>query len=338
MEKGKKNIMIVNYLILAHKNPEQFHRLVRKLDSKNVNFFVHIDKLVDITAFKEPLGHYKNLYFLENKERLVTPWSDFNGCKVLITLLKKSKDKVNSDAYCIFLSGQDYPIVTNDNIYEYLKINYGKNFISIHKVADIWTKWRTRLERYSFHFSNNNRISKGIYPLTDKRCFSSKNFKDGLYIAWNLGIGKALHTFFKPKRLHPSNIEPVGGSAFWALPIETVIEMLVYIDEHPDFLDYHKYTHVPDEILFHSIINQLKSQDEIEKSITYTNWISERENKSSPVTFHTLDDLKELLSLGGHFLFARKFDINSGSFILDKLDNKICQVPIADVDGINDSI
>ena len=315
--------MVVNYLILAHKNPEQFHRLVRKLDSDHVNFFIHIDKTVDILPFKEPLINLKNVFFLEDKERLITPWSDINGCKVLFTLFKKVHVKIKENAYCVFLSGQDYPLVSNKHIYQYLKLNYGKNFISLHEVTDIWSKWTIRLERYNFHFSNSNRISKGIFPFSDKRCFTLSNIKNVIYIAWRVGYRKTLKFLRKPKRMHPKYIKPIGGSAFWALPIETISELLIYIDEHKEFLDYHKYTHVPDEILFHSIINLLKVPDEIEESTTYTNWISKRENMTGPVTFNTANDLNELLSLSDHFLFARKFDTNLDSFILDELDRNI---------------
>ena len=315
--------MVINYLILAHKNPEQLYRLVMRLDSRNVNFFIHIDKAVDISAFSKGLSGLSNVYFLPNEDRLFTPWSDINGCKVLITLLKKAYEKVKTNAYCLSLSGQDYPLKDNNYIYNYLKNHYGKNFISIYKMADIWPEWRTRLERYNFHFPNNQRVFTGIFPLADKRCFTSRNFKKSFYLIKQLGLAKVIETFFKSRRLHPSYIEPVGGSAFWALPIETVGELLKYINEHPGFLDYHEYTHVPDEILFQSIVNLLKQPREIAESTTYTNWERKRDDDSGPVLFHTKEDLQELLTLNDHYLFARKFDTRLGSFILDELDRKI---------------
>ncbi|SLJ98090.1 beta-1,6-N-acetylglucosaminyltransferase [Salegentibacter salarius] len=314
--------MVINYLILAHKNPEQLYRLITRLDSNNVNFFIHIDKAVDISTFSTGLSGLSNVYFLKDKYRLITPWSDINGCKVLITLLRMVYEKVKTNAYCIFLSGQDYPLKDNIYIYNYLKTHYGKNFISLNQITNIWPEWRTRLERYNFHFPNNQRVFKGIFPLADKRCFTTGNLKNSFYIAKRLGLAKVLQTFFKPKRFHPSHIEPVGGSAFWALPIETVDELLVYINKHPEFLDYHEYTHVPDEILFHSIVNLLKQPHEIAESTTYTNWERKREDDSGPVMFQTQEDLEELLALDDHYLFARKFDTGLGSFILDELDKK----------------
>jgi hypothetical protein len=314
--------MVINYLILAHKNPEQLYRLITRLDSKNVNFFIHIDKTVDISIFSKGLSGLGNVYFLKDKDRLITPWGDINVCKVLITLLRRVYEKVKTNAYCIFLSGQDYPLKDNIYIYNYLNNHYGKNFISLNQIANIWPEWRMRLERYNFHFPNNQRVFKGIFPLADMRFFTTGNLKNFIYIAKRLALVKVLQTFFKPKRLHPSYIKPIGGSAFWALPIETVDELLAYLNEHPGFLEYHEYTHAADEILFHSIVNLLKQPHEISESNTYTNWKRKRDDDSGPVMFYTQEDLEELLALNDHYLFARKFDAGLGDFILNELDRK----------------
>ena len=41
-----------NYLILAHKNPEQLCRMIRTLDDGVSTFFIHVDAKVAIEPFK----------------------------------------------------------------------------------------------------------------------------------------------------------------------------------------------------------------------------------------------------------------------------------------------
>jgi len=311
--------MNINYLILAHKNPIQFHRMLKRLNSKNVNFFVHVDKSSDDAPFKEPFLEVTNIFFLPEEKRMVTPWSDIAIVKVTLNLLKEAIEKFNSRTYCVLLSGQDYPLKNNENIYNFFNSNYGRNFIAMNDITDIWPNWRDRFERYNFHLPNK-RLNRGIYPYRDKRFFKIRNLKDTFYLFYNIGAKTTLSTIFKDKRVLPSYIVPRGGGTWWALPVETAINIIDYLERHPDFMIYHKYSHVPDETIFQTLVNELRKIDEIKDTTTYTNWV--RENVDLPVTFKK-DNLQELLEAGDNYLFARKFDIAVDVDIMDKLDEHI---------------
>ena len=311
--------MKISYLILAHKNPNQFHRLVNRLNSRNVYFFVHVDKSTDEAPFKEPFLNTKNIFFLSKEKRMITPWSDIGVSRAIVQLLKESIEMFNKNTYCVLLSGQDYPIKNNDYIYNFYKSNYGTNFIDISDIVDIWPEWQDRFERYNFHLPNK-RLNRGVYPVVDKRFYNIRNFKHVFYLIKNIGSRTTVTTIFKTKRAHPEYISPKGGGTWWALPVETSIDIMHYLKTHPDYLDYHSYTHVPDETLFASIVNKLRESNEIQGTTTYTNWI--RENVELPVTFNK-KDIKELIDAGDGYLFARKFDIDQDVNILDKLDETI---------------
>ena len=66
--------MRVAHLIMAHKNPSQLARLIKKLEHPEADFFIHIDKKVDITAFLE-LGDNNHIKFI-NKRTLVN-WGGY---------------------------------------------------------------------------------------------------------------------------------------------------------------------------------------------------------------------------------------------------------------------
>jgi hypothetical protein len=311
--------MKISYLILAHKNPIQFQRLINSLNSKNVNFFIHVDKSTDDAPFKEPFLNKKNIFFLSEEKRMVTPWSSIGTVKATLNLLKESVEMFNSRNYCVLLSGQDYPIKNNDYIYDFYNSNYGLNYVAINDITDIWPNWRDRFERYNFHLPNK-RLNRGIYPYRDKRFFKIKNFKDIFYLYYYIGAKTTLSTIFKDKRALPNYIVPKGGGTWWALPVETAINIIDYLERHPDFLTYHSYTHVSDETFFASIVNEIEEKEQIRETTTYTNWV--REKVDLPVTFEK-DDLQELLEAGDNYLFARKFDIYKDYDILKKLDDLI---------------
>lgn len=311
--------MRISYLILAHKNPTQFHRMIDRLNTKNVYFFIHVDKSTDSSPFKEPFSNSENVFFIEDEKRKVTPWGNIAITEVTLLLLKETIKKCNSNNYCVLLSGQDYPIKSNEFIYEFLNSNYGKNFIAISDIKDIWPEWQDRFERYNFHLPNK-RVNKGIYPISDNRFSTIRNFKHILYLVKNIGLKTTIKTIFKTKRVHPGYLIPKGGGTWWGIPIETAIDIIDYLKKHPDLLTYHSYTHVPDEILFASIVNKLRGSNQIQETTTYTNWT--QENVESPVTFNKAD-LQELLDAGDSYLFARKFDIDFETDILNQLDEHI---------------
>ncbi|AMD84562.1 hypothetical protein SAMN05444369_10660 [Capnocytophaga haemolytica] len=45
--------MIKNYIILAHKAPEQLQRMITQLDDEDAMFFIHLDAKADLTAFEQ---------------------------------------------------------------------------------------------------------------------------------------------------------------------------------------------------------------------------------------------------------------------------------------------
>src|SRR5690606_28979723 len=90
---------------------------------------------------------------------------------------------------------------------------------------------------------------------------------------------------------------------------------------NPDYMAYHRYSLLPDEIFFPSIIKHLEKdmKFKIQPSITYTNWV--KKGRSLPVTFLE-EDTAELEQVPSDKLMARKFNMSSESGILDILDKQ----------------
>src|SRR5690606_12781989 len=106
------------------------------------------------------------------------------------------------------------------------------------------------------------------------------------------GKYKDLLRIFKRRRF-PNYLKPYGGSQWWALPVHVIDQILKYLENHQDYINYHKFTLLPDEIFFQSIVKQISTSQGIKilPSITYTNW--RKKDGPPPVTF-TSTDLEEL--------------------------------------------
>ena len=93
------------------------------------------------------------------------------------------------------------------------------------------------------------------------------------------------------------------------------------MEENPLFINFHRYTYIPDEIFFHTIIKLLADkypEIKILPSLTYVNW--EKLDYDFPAIFGTtdFDELKKAKKNGK--LFARKFEAHIDAGILDLLD------------------
>ncbi|OEY71663.1 beta-1,6-N-acetylglucosaminyltransferase [Salegentibacter salarius] len=313
--------MNINYLILAHNNPKQLLRLVRHLNEPDVYFYIHIDKKANQLLFEKILMSYQNLKFVPLRKRKKIHWGDVSMVTATLELMNQvSEDQRNG--YSILLSAQDYPITSNQYIYDFLKRNYGKSFISLFKIPH--PGWENgglpRLNKYKINKSSQRKHFLMLPSIFDREFYSWETFGKINFLR-KTGRWRKVFNIFK-KRKFPDLLEPFGGGQWWALPIEIVNRILSFHNTHPEYLKYHKYTLAPDEIFFHSIIAFLQKEKhfDIKRSLTYVNW--ERPSGPLPITF-LKEDFDELKEASKNHLFARKFDIERDTEILDEIDKEL---------------
>lgn len=316
--------MEINYIILAHKNPQQVQRLINRLETPNCNFYIHIDKGVDIIPFLDALSNKTNVFFISDQLREYGTWGDIGIVKATITILSQIV-KDNRNGYCILMSGQDYPLKNNESIYDFLKTNYGDHFIATFPLPH--SGWGNeggfdRLNQYKINLSNSRMDFIQLPSLFEKTFYRKQTIRKLLKLLKKKRYAALLKPFVKRK--FPNHLKPYAGGQWWAFPIETVREILKFINSNPKYTEYHKDTLLPDEIFFHSILMHLKGENKkftIKPSITYVNWI--RKNTPLPVIF-TERDIQELRDeTSNDKLFARKFDIDVDNAILNIIDKEL---------------
>lgn len=305
-----QNDIKIAYIILAHQYPEQLSRLVEKLSCSCADFFIHIDKDKNIKPFKMNLEEIKkNGSIINFVPRCKSSWGSMglvNATLNSFTEIVKSSTKYD---YVITLSGQDYPLKKNKDIAKFLENNYGKNYMSYFLCTDDVNQeeWKqkiitNRLGKYHIYLFGK----RYVYPL-EKPCLSNYIFK----------------IFFSGQRKHVSYLRPYADSQWFCITFEAVIYIINFVKEHPDFLRYHKYTYIPDEIFFQTILlnsHDLLKSTIINDNLKYIDW-------SKPTVFHPMifssNDFPDLVS--SQKMFARKFDANICNKILDMIDYEILQ-------------
>ena len=275
------------FILLVYKDPEQIERLVKRMYHPNFHFYIHVDLKFDIHPFIY-LEKLPNVFL--TKKRFKMLWASYRFIETVTFLMDKLL-KENDYAFISTFSGQDYPIKSTQEIYEYYANHVGYSFISIEKLGAPWyNRCKKRYESYHmtyYSFKGTNLLSKMINRFLPKRKFPIYNTIYG------------------------------GPRATWiTLSSEAAKHIVEVMKKETKLRSFGKFTWAPDEFIFPTILlNSPLRNKIIFDSGRYIEW---SESKANPEIFTTKDYTKIMNSKK---LYARKFDVKVDSEILDKLDN-----------------
>jgi hypothetical protein len=302
----------IAYLIIAHNDPDNFKRLIRKLNY-HADFFVHIDRRADIDSFKSSLENFDNVYFVDDYLRIPVNWGSISQVEVTLLLirivLQTSVHTKRRYLKCVLLSGACYPIKDSKFIYNYFSRNSEHNFIRAMNISSANVrKYNYCIENYLFYnftiFHNRQltRVVRGIlnfiFRITKKKNYITASSK---------------------------KIEVYHGSQWWALNQEVIQEIESISQEKHLYLDYFKYSLASDEKYFHTIFfnsnfkdtNYFKGPEPFyPETRAFANLHVIHESLQKWYTIEDLDNLKE-----SPMLFVRKVSTKYSSSLLDELDN-----------------
>ena len=274
--------MRIAHLILTHKNPKQLERLIGALNHPGFDFYIHIDKKVKADPFLY-LATKKNVYFIKKRTKIY--WAGFGTIHATLygfeEILPKGYDYIN------VISGQDFPLKSAEDIYQYFYKKQGKEFITCESVEDTWTEAASRVKKY--HLINWR-------------------------IPGKYRIEKLLNMVL-PTRKIPLDYKIVGRANWFTITNPAAHYIQTFLREHPDIVRFFKYSWGADELIFSTILYNSRFKDQIENNLVYVNW-------SGPIIGHpkilVTDDYDRLIHSGK--LFARKFDAETDSNILTMLE------------------
>ena len=305
--------MKVAALILGHKNKAQLERLFSVLKHPSIDIYVHLDKKSSLSP--ADFQHH-NVHFTE--KRFDIALFDFSMIDAEMELIHTAVSH-EQYGYYILLSGQCYPLRHIDDIYNYLCRTYPKPLIEIispeivtkfarqFKYPHVLKKFRTSSET----FLRNHLRGKSIYPY--------KYVPEG--IAFAATVIKNLFVKSPKQRLKAEGIEPYFGPQWWILP-DVVIEEMLRFYENSYFCDCIRDCFSCDETFFQTAIMVHANRFGIvlnEKGYYLNKQWFTIFSHGHPITL-TQTHFEQIIT--SKKLFARKFDIDKDSLILDMLDKR----------------
>lgn len=291
--------MKIAFLILAHHHPRQLSALVQALDDDRFDFFVHVDERVDFRSFtaqEYPLRH-STLRFLSRRKTVF--WGDISMVDAMLELFREAMAQDGYERFVV-LSGEDYPIESNDAIY-------------------------ARLSRPGIEFINGTRLRNNVqvegfwfWKLSNKllvRCIRKL-----LYMA---GIRKKPYLMIENRKW-----DVYHGSQWIALSRECAQYVLSVAEANPQIRSYFRFSHAPDQLFIPTIV--YNSADFREKTCcdrnrTYTfnekpavHYLRYHPQPGSSVDYLDESDYEALLA--SQKLFLRKVCIGKSDKLIEMLD------------------
>lgn len=282
--------MNIAYIISAYKYPRQLIRLVNSLNTPSASFFIHIDKKTDDPTYHKMvngLSGYPNIYFLK---RHMCYWGDFGHVQATIEGINEIiRRKILFD-YVVLLTGQDYPIKTNEQIKTFFEKSGSKSYMEYFPLpCENWEGGGIdRIEQWHMRFFNHQ------YAFPKNR-----------------------HSWIRRK--FPKGLRPYGGSSYWCLSNACITYIHRFIKTHPGFMLFFRYVDVPDELIFQTIlINSSLADTIVNDDLRYIDW--KDWNAANPGILDRSDFERLEKSTK---LFARKFDMTVDPMVLDLIDQEI---------------
>src|SRR5580704_2444075 len=141
--------MRIACIIMAHKGPQQIERFIKKFNGFPFDFYIHIDKKINILPF-EYLADLPQVYFIT--KRVQVRWASYSYIVAIIHSLKQILETRIRYDFISIMSGQDYPIKPVAEIHHTIEKNAGRNFINYEEGDEWWSHAISRINKY--HFTN----------------------------------------------------------------------------------------------------------------------------------------------------------------------------------------
>lgn len=288
--------MKIAYIMLCHKNAKQVNMLINSLSSDNSDFYLHIDLKSNI---RDSIIKKENVVILSKEESYSVKWGGNEMILATLGLIRKVKESEKKYDYIWLISGQDYPIISKDEIEKRLIKDTTLNYI------DVIDKNNKQYNRYKklYEIKYPNWITKDkIYIKIIKR----------LYMLITGGFN---YTFkiFRRKKSFPFDF--YFGSQWWTLTSECAFYMLDYCDNNQNYIDYFNNVIIPDECFFQTIFMSSEFSNKRNDNLVFVNW---KNNRRSPETL-TINDLELLNSKKNSKCLARKFDLDIDDEIIKNI-------------------
>lgn len=298
------------YLIIAHSNYEQLRRLIKYLDNKDTDFYIHINALVDMPdteLFKNSVS-YSQVTFTE---RVNVVWGEYGILEAMLVALETALSSKREYDYYHVLTGVDLPIKTK----KYIDLFFEQNLFNNASGGKLKTNY-VYVDEFMTE-ENMSRVTK--YNLFVKYW----RYKNRYIQKAARGINKLGYWVQKIARVNRfRNFDGYiyKGAPWWSVTYDCakfIIDNKAWMKERFSYM-----TFGADELAVQTLIMNSEYKNSLfypenkknnNMNVRLIDW-----KRGRPYTWQ-LKDFEELLRT--EHLYARKFDERFDKAIIDKIYN-----------------
>jgi hypothetical protein len=263
------------YIILCHDNSFHVSKIVDFLSSESTAFVIHLDKKSKINM--EWVKEKKNCAILDHA--VAVSWGTFSMVQATLNSLEYASRLFPSSERFTLLSGSCFPCKSKSYIENFFSRNSNTDFFNHEKMSSSKSKPLARVKCIIPSFTNGNRNLIKLLSKFPLRIFGYPVAKNNFYC----------------------------GSQWFSVTAGTYRNLLNTLDS--DYINFFKYTYIPDESFFQTLFVGLKVSESYLPSVTHADW---SEGLPSP-SWLTLAKCQELLALKKQHqvecLFVRKVNL-----------------------------
>lgn len=274
---------MIAYFLLIHRYPEQFKRLFKAIYLPGNQYVVHVDKSAgtklakNILSFLEP---YQGVEILEPQDAL---WGGYSLVDAELRGMERLLEMDSRWTHYINLSGQDFPLKSQDYIRQFFAANPGKQFIRA-------------LDQRKQRPDTMNRVSHLFVEADGKMNVT------GL------------------PRPYLSGDTPYIGTQ-WKAVTRSFCEYVCHHPRADRFKAFYRHSFIADEAFFQTVMmNSGNHGIVMNDDLRMIEWVPDGDIKLRPRNFRAGDIAKLRKSTD---LFARKFDGEDDAAILTLLEHHL---------------
>lgn len=303
--------MKTSYFIQTHKNPEQIYRLIRTIKKSTPDAQIIIghdftNTKLDIT----PLEKLSEIHLLPGKKKSIR--GDFSLIRPYLNAINWLCNRNDDFDWLIYISGQDYLTQSPANIELLFKTTKYDGFIKYWDISERFPENNFRRYFYQYYRLPNS-LQWLFKKIIKYRELIQKYTPLRFYPTYGSVIGI-------PAKSTPFNEKFIcyRGYQWQTLSRKCVLYIKKFVDENPEFVRYFEKTIAPDESFIQTILVNSGLFNLCNDHKRYFKFSGR--GGGHPLII-TKDEYSQITN--GDFHFARKFDPDVDSEILDMLDHSI---------------
>ena len=319
--------MNIAFLISAYKDPLELKNLIDALKGEGSYFFIHVDKKVDIDAFKDIVPEYKRECqgLSYTAYRYYVYWGGWNQVRYQKELLRSCIEIGVDFDRIVLITAQDYPLVSREKLFKIFQENKDKEYLT-----------GLNLSKLSYSSPiNKNQLNKITRYHFFRDFFSIPKSIQGKICALSYKLLGLLPPMKKPYVTVNKEQKDVWlSSSYFSLSWKCAKYVYECLENKKEYIRYFRWTFVPEELLIPTIIfnsdfarnatifmvNDYPGLSKL-SALTYFNY-------GKQIQIFDESSYTELVNAnteGGH-LFARKFSSDKSAKLIEILkesnDNK----------------